>query len=492
MKYLKFFIVALLGVSLVACHDKLDVVPSDSLADGNAFETINDYEMGVLGVYQAMRADSYYGGFFMIVPDVLSDNLLICKDGRTTWRAFHEWTANSTTFGTAGFWGSAYVGINNANQVISRLQNNNPFEVGTPAHSRSLNLLGEALALRAMLHFDLVRVYGEAYINASSNGLGIPYMHAPAVGEPARHNTAEVYQFIRQDLEAALELYNGNNNNARLNARAIPALMARVALYMEDWQNAHDYAMMAVAGDGSDITGPNLFNDIWRVNSGPGIDTEVIFRIAITNSDPELLGNVYGQGQSNTAGTSDGNRPEYVPSFSYYQLFEDNDMRKHAYFMTGTYSGTQYNSVSKFFGRFDSPAVNKTDAIIIRTPEMYLTAAEALYRLGQYDEALTMLDLLRAKRYVQFESGNETGIALINEIYKQRRLELGMEGHRFFDLKRKGLGVERDDFGDEYNGEGLPANARSLEANHARFLLPIPQGEINSNSNMVQNPGYSQ
>jgi starch-binding outer membrane protein, SusD/RagB family len=487
MKYLKILIVTIAGFMLVACHDKLDVVPSDSLADANAFETINDFEMGILGVYQAMRSEDYYGGFFMIVPDVLSDNLLICKDGRTTWRAFHEWTANSTTFGTAGFWNSAYVGINNANQVITRLQNENPFE-GTPDYEASMDLLGEALALRAMLHFDLVRFYGESYINATGNGLGIPYMLEPSVGEPARDNTADVYQNIINDLTDALELYNGNNGNARLNARAIPALKARVALYMEDWQTARDRALQSITGNGSDITGPGLFGDIWTVNSGAGINDEVIFRISITDSDPQLLGNVYGQGH----GTAEGNRAEYVPSFTYYQLFADNDVRKDAYFHTEPYNNTFYNSVAKYFGRAEAPQRNKTDAMVIRTPEMYLTAAEAMFHLGDQESAIQLLNHVRENRYVDFEHGEESNTALLDAIYLQRRLELGMEGHRFFDIKRKGQSVERDNFGDEADGEGLPANAQSLDANSFRFLQPIPQGEINANANMVQNPGYSQ
>ena len=81
----------------------------------------------------------------------------------------------------------------------------------------------------------------------------------------------------------------------------------------------------------------------------------------------------------------------------------------------------------------------------------------------------------------------ESGTALENEIQLQRRLELAFEGHRFFDLKRRHEGVERDGKGFLADGTGTVANVQSVSADSPFYLLPIPQSELDANENMVQN-----
>ena len=96
------------------------------------------------------------------------------------------------------------------------------------------------------------------------------------------------------------------------------------------------------------------------------------------------------------------------------------------------------------------------DIPLIRTAEMYLTRAEANYNLKQYTPALADLNIVRSKRYSDYEAGNESGESLEKAIQLQRRLELAFEGHRFF-------------------------------ADSPYYLLPIPQSEIDANENMIQN-----
>jgi len=101
---------------------------------------------------------------------------------------------------------------------------------------------------------------------------------------------------------------------------------------------------------------------------------------------------------------------------------------------------------------------------------------------------MTLNDLrdLRIDSYV----GGETGAALLDAILFNRRVELSFEGHRFFDLKRRGLAIQRSAFGDIIDGSGTPAEIMVLPAGDYKFQLPIPTAEINANSNMQQNPGY--
>ena len=104
--------------------------------------------------------------------------------------------------------------------------------------------------------------------------------------------------------------------------------------------------------------------------------------------------------------------------------------------------------------------------------------------------ARAALDAVRSKRYTGFTVGTEVGSALKVAIAKERRLELAFEGSRFSDLKRKGMAIERSDFGHFADGTGVPAVNKTLPVGDFRFQAPIPVGELNLNANMVQNPGY--
>lgn len=126
----------------------------------------------------------------------------------------------------------------------------------------------------------------------------------------------------------------------------------------------------------------------------------------------------------------------------------------------------------------------------MRTSEILISRAEAYARLNKNTEALVDLNTLRQSRYSNFVVGIETGADLLTAILFERRLELAFEGHRFFDLKRLGLGVTRSSFGDKSDGTGINNVTKTLPAGDIHFQLPLPQSEINANPNIVQNPGY--
>ncbi|MEZ4976874.1 MAG: RagB/SusD family nutrient uptake outer membrane protein [Flavobacteriaceae bacterium] len=135
------------------------------------------------------------------------------------------------------------------------------------------------------------------------------------------------------------------------------------------------------------------------------------------------------------------------------------------------------------------------DAKVIRAAEVYLNKAEAYMMSNPPNEAaaLQALDMVRSNRYSGFVSGNETGAALLDAIKLERRLELFAEGHRFFDLKRWGMAIERSTvYGEYFDGSGtpVPAEFATLPASSHKFNLPIPQREINIYPDFQQNPGY--
>jgi hypothetical protein len=134
--------------------------------------------------------------------------------------------------------------------------------------------------------------------------------------------------------------------------------------------------------------------------------------------------------------------------------------------------------VSKYIGK-----EGRTDGIVdfkaFRTGEMYLIRAEAYSLTGDDILALADLNTLRTTRNAA--AGGESGAALLGAIFTERRKELFMEGHRFFDLKRTTRTINRTT-----NCQ----NFCTLAPNAREWNMPIPQSEMDANTSMVQNPGY--
>ena len=135
---------------------------------------------------------------------------------------------------------------------------------------------------------------------------------------------------------------------------------------------------------------------------------------------------------------------------------------------------------------------NLNDGKYLRVEEVYLTKAEALFRLGNEAEAREALDEIRKNRYENFVSGAETGDALLQAILLERRLELAFEGDRFFTLKRLGLPLQRSDKGEFADGTGTAPLVQNYPADGLRWQLPIPRSAIDANPELAedQNPGY--
>ena len=182
--------------------------------------------------------------------------------------------------------------------------------------------------------------------------------------------------------------------------------------------------------------------------------------------------------------------PEYVVSYDFYNSFAADDIRKEAYTMQAANNadGLQFNAIKKLYGR-EGQSNGQVDIKILRAAEAYLNKAEAYFNLGNESAARTALDAVRTKRYITPPSG-ETGSALRDAIRLERRFEFAFEYQRFFDLKRWGLSIDRDGFGDLADGTGTPSDQQSLAAGNNKFQLPIAQSSLDQNPNLVQNPGY--
>jgi hypothetical protein len=342
------------------------------------------------------------------------------------------------------------------------------------------NIVAEAKALRALAHFDLVTFWGKIPTQSGdANGsLGVAYVTEPdPTIEPARETVGTTYDLIVKDLTEAAAGINVTNDVGRMNRDAVNTLLSRVYLYMGQWQKAVDAANLVSTpvAPRSDVV------DVWTDSSRSGL------LFYIPNELPVLgisIGVTWSQGGLTNL------IPEYVVSYDFYNSFAADDIRKEAYTMQAANNadGLQFNAIKKLYGR-EGQSNGQVDIKILRAAEAYLNKAEAYFNLGNESAARTALDAVRTKRYTTPPSG-ETGSALRDAIRLERRFEFAFEYQRFFDLKRWGLSIDRDGFGDLADGTGTPSDQQSLAAGNNKFQLPIAQSSLDQNPNLVQNPGY--
>ena len=397
----------------MSCDDELnDLQP---FVEGNPetfFNSVSAFQNGVDGAYRQLW--NYYsstGSGLQGIPDILSDNVIIAQTGRRSNQDYYNYRYVASTGGAIDlYWSEAYEAVNVANLVIAQIDN-----LGDGPEKD--NILGQALAIRAWAHFDLVRVYGKiptqsADANAS---LGVVYLKVEdgdtedPFAEPARETVASNYAEIIGDLERASQLIGEDNGQGKLNTDGVYALLSRVYLYNGEYQKVIDAAneVSVPLATAEELEG--LYTD--------ANEAGIVVKLAI-NTSSESGGNNVGvlYSQSNATSTIS----EYVFDFDFFNSIDEDDQRKDVISFVGLNADNQYNAISKFLG--ETGQVNgRVDVKVIRAAEVLLNKAEAQYELGQ--DALSTLNELRDLRYVAYDGG-ESGQALEDAIQFERRVEL--------------------------------------------------------------------
>jgi hypothetical protein len=470
----KITLILFTGIVLTACNKKeLNLYPYNQIETTQAFNTTNDVNLALGGVYNGFRAaGSYYQGDWNIVFEVVADNLVLNQQGRLSQQTYYNW--QYTGNGTTGMFGNAYAVIRRANAIIENIDKVPATDVFKN------NVKGQALAARAILHFDLSRVYGVTFANATNNDSTAPYVTSTdATLLPGKMSVKDVYTKVVADLTTAESLIGTSNGVGRISKAAVQGFLSKVYLYMGDWDKSITSATAALGATpaiGSLTTFPSIWTDASEVG--------VLFKIKNTLVD-----------NSNTLGVNyyqivgGGIKSEYNVDFDFFQLFKSNDIRKAAYTVTSAFNGTTYNHVVKYAGKTGFPA-GVLDAKVLRSAEVLLNRAEANYRSGKTTEALADLNLLKSNRYTGHTNVALAGTALLDEILLERRLELAFEGDRFFDLKRRNAGVTRSLKGDKADGTGTAALFLTLAPGNFKLNLPFPQSELNFNKKLTQVAGY--
>lgn len=462
-KYLAIVFGALIATS-VGCKKDLDLQPTGTFSDNNAFLNMTDLQYG------ANEAYARYGTYVndMYTSALVSDEAKLGVDnsgqGALTYR--YQYASDATSGGdvTAAFYGY-YSLIDQTNRVLAKVGT----VTATAAEEPKRNIIkGQMLAMRAIAHFGVLQAYCKNYDAADPRGVPIMLASNP-LAKPARSSMGAVMAQIESDLteaKNALPDATSNFSDTSINKINIAAFQARIALYKGDYDKAVEYATEVISSGVKPLASSGQFPGIWTDDTYD----EVLFRVRYATST--TVGGIW---------TTTGGNVYIAPSDKLVASYDAADVRGTTYIGTDA-SGKVY--VNKFYS--SSRGGRVVDLKAIRISEMYLIRAEAYAKKATPDVTLGTADLntLRSARIggyspVSFPSATSLVTAVLDERFK----ELAFEGFRFYDLKRNNLPVER------LSSDASDAWA-TLPAGNYRFVLPIPNSELLANENMVQNDGY--
>ncbi len=466
MKQYKFLMLIFAAAFVFSsCEKQLELQPTDTFSDANAFISMNDIQLG------ANEAYIRYGNAFLndiYVSALLSDEAKLGKDnagqGALTYR--YQYNSDATTGADViGAFGAYYSVIDQVNRVLPNI----PKVTATPDEEPRRDILkGQLLAIRAISHFGLLQAYCKNYNPGESKGVPLMLV-SDALGKPARNTMGQVMAQIETDLSQAKTLLPAQTvltfKDTVMNRVNIAAYQARIALYKKDYAAAITYSSEVINSAVKPLVTGTAFAGIWTdANSN-----ETLFRIRYATST--ALGGLW---------TTTGGQYYISPSDKLVATYGADDIRKAAYIGT---SGSD-NYVNKYFA--SSRGGRVLDMKASRIAEMYLIRAEAHAKKASPDLASGAADLnaLRTQRIVPytnetFATAADLSIAVLNERYK----ELPFEGFRFWDLKLNNLPVVR------LASDASPA-WQTLPASSSLFILPVPKSEVLLNPNMTQNDGY--
>ncbi|PID91506.1 MAG: RagB/SusD family nutrient uptake outer membrane protein [Bacteroidetes bacterium] len=458
---LNIFLVLGVAALMTSCSEE-SLEPSMAqvkIVEGS-INTVEDVQGILYGAYDRMTQHEYYGRDFIIYGEIRADNAFANgNSGRFTNVGRMKMTTTDA-FAT-GTWTAIYEVIASANIVI----NVDPEAIEGNANQLK-HYKGEAYAIRALAHFDLLKLFGQMHVTGGNNA-GIPYITEYKAKDqlPPRNTVDEVKTNIYSDIASAMSMMSESLNDPShcyMSTWGAQALKSRVALYFGDWNDVIA-AAEAVINSGEYVIIPkDEFIGSW-VKKG---SANSIFELAYSTTDNN---NINGLSQIyRGAAYGDIQVLEDLQT-----IFDEDDVRADTAYMIGLGAET---GLLRNKGKY--PSADYSDNInLIRYEEVILNYAEALLESGQAPLALTQLNLITAAR-----GADPWTEATKENILTERRRELCFEGFRHDDLARNGMDIPLvSPFEQTHGGPAYGAYS---------FAFPIPQSEMNANSSISQNKGY--
>jgi len=448
-KYTLAFVILL---QCFACDDFINVgVPQTEMVNSSVFEDRSTAEAAVVDLYLAIR-DGFGGGSKTSISGLTSlssDELNFF--GTNAVSQYQQFNNNSLT-ATNGFvealWSDIYNTIYRANAVLEGL---NSSQLASEVKN---SLTGEAKFIRAFCYFYLVNLWGDVPLAISTD--------YRVNDQLLRASRADIYALIEADLLESIELLPStydfsNGERVRANEGAASALLARVYLFLENWDMAESYATQVIE------------NPLYELEP----DLSLVFRA----TSPEVILQLWFYQYPNDRSTfSVGRRGPGLGSLTTEFLagIPNGDLRWSTWGQEREVDGVLYHGVLKYMD-FSSPPLDYTT--LLRLSEQYLIRAEARAQKNLLTEATSDLNIVRSRAGLP-NTMAASQQELLDSLLYERQYELFTEwGHRWLDLKRTGkVNDVLSSMKDEWDSEDA--------------LYPIPESQLVSNNNIVQNAGY--
>jgi hypothetical protein len=430
----------------ISCKkDFLNITQKDILIRQDYVTDLATTKEFLTGIYPELGSYLYSAGP-MIYPELIADNIkpVIAATGTTPYNNFYRWSQVADEKTQLSFSASAQncngvsvfsykiiLACNFAIEKTSQYRNQAP---------DSANVMrGQALAIRALAYFTLVNYFAQPYQytpDASHPGVAITLTSDWTKSVNYRSTVADVYKLVIADLQEAVQLLPaGVANPLWMNRNAASGLLSRVYLSKGDYTAAKNLAV-AVARNVPIMT-MNYPAKLFTPE-----DKEVLFLVppgvsATNNYITNFANSTFRKGQVKA-------------TLDIVTLLSENstDQRK-AWVTFVSTPAPGYWSITKYpSGATNDAVTDKANAYyqpIIRSSEMYLTAAECYAHLNNRDSALFYLNAIQDRAKVPLTAVTIPSVELLDMIYKERRKELAFEGLRMFDLLRWKKGVTRSD-----------------------------------------------
>ncbi len=513
MKTTKYIAIGLLGASLLqgCSKDFLETVPTTSLSDAQIERTEEGLEILVNGINSMAYTYTFnhrWGRGQTAIGakvDMLSDELI------NTLPAIHmaeyRWENHRDPNGALPYytWDFYYTIIQHANKAIAGLE-----ALGGTPSDKVQRLKGNAYAFRAWAYHNLVQLFAKRYVPGQTNSqLGVILRTTATITPQARATVDEVYAQIDQDITTALEALeplsdSGRKNDIRYATAA--GIAARIALTKGEWAKAEQYAETAIQRSGATLqSGSALVDGFNNLDA-----SEWIWgyrQAADQNFYYVSFGATYAYNMDGYQGSL-----RFAVNRTLYDAMGEKDVRRQWWVALDRGDAIPADAFSDYFRGGSTPARanwevtgqsikfkaasledSRMDYVLMRLGELYYIQAEAEARQSKDAEALGTLKTVMLTRDAEYSFASGSGQTLIDEILRNKRIDLWLEGQNFFDLKRTNrlpdrVSAKNFDILASLKGETTKAtalarntgsNARNipttLDSKHWEFAIPYDE-----------------
>jgi len=489
------YLIPMLLFFIAGCKkDYLETKPSNGVTQQQIFSKLNTVYAALNGVQKEQFAagigastghDNFGQKAFDLQSDLMGNDMVVHSQGYGWFNADYSltaWQSAKTATQSDNAWYFYYDVVGAADRIYSIADG----IIDATADEKNA-IKGQALGLRAYAYYYLINYFQQTY-KGNETKPGVPVHIVIPVESAGRGTVKEVYTQIVADLTQAETLLTGKPraSKAVIDVSVVQGLHARVALVMEDWATTATYAAKARTGyslmTGSQYGAFGAFslvsNPEWMWGSAIPADQATIYASYFSHMDIRTGGYAALGGQKKI-------------TKALYDQIPAGDIRKTVFTTpgAGTTANPDYNQLKHQVADINNRWA--ADYLYMRIAEMYLIEAEADERLGQDALARTVLETLIKTRNPAYSASAFSGAGLLLEILLQRRIELWGEGFSLIDIKRLNQGLNRPTGAGNHGAPSFDPGVYTTGAADARFLMRIPQRELDNNDHMTaadQNP----